>query len=515
MEKFALISTSNKENIVDFARELQNKYGYSIISTGGTAELLRGEIGEVIDVSEYTGFPELMGGRIKTLHPKVHGGILCRRGVATDLKEARQYDISLIDLVVVNLYPFQETLVKPSVTENEIIEEIDIGGVTLLRAAAKNWENVTVVCDPSDYSLVASGLEDEDKIKDLRRTLAAKAFDHTARYDSAISGYFSRGRPAFLSSDRDELPDVLSLSYPKEKQLRYGENPHQKASLYGGFLGGCDQIQGKDLSYNNILDASAAVGLVDEFDIPTTVILKHNNPCGVASSEDLGRAWEEAFATDMDAPFGGVVAVNREVDGEVAELMSRVWLEIIIAPGFSNEAHQLFSKKKNLRLLVREKDTIVQGGREIRTVEGGLLVQDRDQKKDDPSTFKVVTQKEPNEVDWKALLFAWKVAKHVKSNAIVFASAERTLGIGAGQMSRVDSARFAVTKAEAAGLSLKGSSMASDGLIPFQDGLMAGANAGATAVIQPGGSIRDEEVIEAANSEGMIMVFTGCRHFRH
>lgn len=515
MEKVALISTSNKENIVDFARELRNKYRYSIISTGGTAELLRGEIGEVIDVSEYTGFPELMGGRIKTLHPKVHGGILCRRGVATDLKEAQQYDISPIDLVVVNLYPFQETLAKARVTENEIIEEIDIGGVTLLRAAAKNWENVTVVCDPGDYSLVASGLEDQDNIQDLRRSLAAKAFEHTARYDAAISGYFNRTRPVFVNSDRDELPDILSLSYSKEQQLRYGENPHQKASLYGGFFRGCGQIQGKDLSYNNILDASAAINLVDEFDIPTTVILKHNNPCGVASADDLGRAWEEAFATDMDAPFGGVVAVNREVDGELAKLMSRVWLEIIIAPGFSNKAHQLFSKKKNLRLLVRKKETTVECGREIRTVEGGILVQDRDQGKDDPSTFKVVTKREPNEVDWKALLFAWKVAKHVKSNAIVFASAERTLGIGAGQMSRVDSARLAVTKAEAAGLSLEGAAMASDGLIPFQDGLMAGAKAGAAAVIQPGGSIRDDEVIEAANSEGMTMVFTGCRHFRH
>ena len=300
-----------------------------------------------------------------------------------------------------------------------------------------------------------------------------------------------------------------------EKQLRYGENPHQRASLYGGFFEGCEQIHGRELSYNNVLDASAAINLIDEFDGPTVAILKHNNPCGVASADDTGRAWEEAFATDTDAPFGGIVAVNREVDGGLAKLLGRVWLEIVIAPGFSDEARQRFGKKKNLRLLVRKKGTVLEAGPEIRTVVGGILVQDRDQKKDDSSTFKVVTQREPNEIEWKALLFAWKVVKHVKSNAIVFASAERTLGIGAGQMSRVDSARFAVSKAEAAGLSLEGSVMASDGLIPFQDGLMAGAKAGAAAVIQPGGSIRDEEVIEAANREEMTMVFTGCRHFRH
>ncbi len=515
MERVALVSVSDKEGVADFARTLRGKFGYQIMSTGGTARLLRETIDEVTEVSDYTGFPELMDGRVKTLHPKVHGGILARRDLKGDVEEARRLEISLIDLVVVNLYPFQETLAKSGVTETEIIDEIDIGGVTLLRAAAKNWEHVTIVCDPQDYELVLTGLENQDGMKELRRRLAAKAFSETAGYDAAIAGYFNGSKAASPCPEGEDLLHRLSVRYKIEKRLRYGENPHQKASLYGQFFEYCDQIHGRELSYNNILDASAALNLIGEFDEPTVAILKHNNPCGVASAEDTSRAWEEAFATDTDAPFGGIVVVNREVDAQLAELMGRVWLEIVIAPGFAEDALRLFRKKKNLRLLETKGKSRIESGPEIRTVAGGLLVQDRDQNRDDPSTFKVVTDRGPSEEEWKALLFAWKVAKHVKSNAIVFASAERTLGVGAGQMSRVDSARFAVSKAEASGLSLQDSVMASDGLIPFQDGLMVGAKAGAVAVIQPGGSIRDEEVIEAANRDGMTMVFTGCRHFRH
>ena len=516
MSKFALLSVSDKAGIVPFAKALVDQHGFTLLSTGGTARLLRDENVPVTDVSEHTGFPEMMDGRVKTLHPKVHGGLLCLRENPEHREAAKTHGIGMIDLVVVNLYPFEETVARASVTFEEAIEQIDIGGPSMLRSAAKNHRDVTVVCDPADYDRVLASMASSDIGASLRRELAQKVFARTASYDLAISNY--------LQSQSDEVPDLDSISgFPAEMEihskkamsLRYGENPHQQAALYGDFLDHFEQLQGKELSYNNILDVSAAAYLIGEFERPTVAILKHTNPCGAASADDLETAWEHAYATDRQAPFGGIIVVNNTLDLGLAAKISEIFCEVIIAPGFSDEAREVFAKKKNLRLLVSRAGFGAETLQEIRSVPGGYLAQDRDQKKINPKAFEVVTQRQPTDEEWRSMLFGWRVVRHVKSNAIVYAGDERTLGVGAGQMSRVDSSRIAVWKAGEANLPLTGSTIASDAFFPFADGLIAAADAGATAAIQPGGSVRDDEVIAAANERNLAMVFTQNRHFKH
>ena len=516
MSKFALLSVSDKAGIVPFAKALVDQHGFTLLSTGGTARLLRDENVPVTDVSEHTGFPEMMDGRVKTLHPKVHGGLLCLRENPEHREAAKTHGIGMIDLVVVNLYPFEETVARASVTFEEAIEQIDIGGPSMLRSAAKNHRDVTVVCDPADYDRVLASMDSSDSGASLRRELAQKVFARTASYDLAISNY--------LQSQSDDVPDLDAISgFPAEMEihskkamsLRYGENPHQQAALYGDFLDHFEQLQGKELSYNNILDVSAAAYLIGEFERPTVAILKHTNPCGAASADDLETAWEHAYATDRQAPFGGIIVVNNTLDLGLAAKISEIFCEVIIAPGFSDEAREVFAQKKNLRLLVSRAGFGAETLQEIRSVPGGYLAQDRDQKKINPKAFEVVTQRQPTDEEWRSMLFGWRVVRHVKSNAIVYAGDERTLGVGAGQMSRVDSSRIAVWKAGEANLPLTGSTIASDAFFPFADGLIAAADAGATAAIQPGGSVRDDEVIAAANERNLAMVFTQNRHFKH
>ena len=516
MSKFALLSVSDKAGIVPFAKALVDQHGFTLLSTGGTARLLRDENVPVTDVSEHTGFPEMMDGRVKTLHPKVHGGLLCLRENPEHREAAKTHGIGMIDLVVVNLYPFEETVARASVTFEEAIEQIDIGGPSMLRSAAKNHRDVTVVCDPADYDRVLASMASSDSGASLRRELAQKVFARTASYDLAISNY--------LQSQSDDVPDLDAISgFPAEMEihskkamsLRYGENPHQQAALYGDFLDHFEQLQGKELSYNNILDVSAAAYLIGEFERPTVAILKHTNPCGAASADDLETAWEHAYATDRQAPFGGIIVVNNTLDLGLAAKISEIFCEVIIAPGFSDEAREVFAQKKNLRLLVSRAGFGAETLQEIRSVPGGYLAQDRDQKKINPKAFEVVTQRQPTDEEWRSMLFGWRVVRHVKSNAIVYAGDERTLGVGAGQMSRVDSSRIAVWKAGEANLPLTGSTIASDAFFPFADGLIAAADAGATAAIQPGGSVRDDEVIAAANERNLAMVFTQNRHFKH
>lgn len=516
MEKFALLSVSDKTGIVPFAKSLVDELGFTLLSTGGTASLLREHDVAVTDVSDHTGFPEMMDGRVKTLHPKIHGGLLCLRGNAEHQEAAASHGISMIDLVVVNLYPFEETVARPSVLMEEAIEQIDIGGPSMLRSAAKNHRDVAVVCDPLDYEKVIQAMKANADWLELRRELALKVFTRTASYDSAISSYLkSQVASEPDLSDISGLPDELEIRKTKSMSLRYGENPHQKACLYGDLLDYFDQLQGKELSYNNILDISASAYLIGEFERPTLAILKHTNPCGVASSDCLEGAWELAFETDRQAPFGGIIVVNNTIDKGLAGKISEIFCEVIIAPGFTDSALEIFGRKKNLRLLISKSGFGPETLQEIRTVPGGILLQDRDQKRIMPKEFKVVTDREPTEKEWRSMLFGWRVVRHVKSNAIVYSGDERTLGVGAGQMSRVDSSRIAVWKAGEAGLSLSGSSVSSDAFFPFADGLLAAAEAGATAAIQPGGSVKDEDVIAAANEKGMTMVFTGTRHFKH
>ena len=525
MSKLALLSVSDKRGLAEFAAARVGRLGYTLLSTGGTAKLLAERGLPVTEVSRHTGFPEIMGGRVKTLHPKVHGGLLCRRGEAGDLKEAGENGIELIDLVVVNLYPFERTVAKPHVEFAEAIENIDIGGPSMLRSAAKNHESVTVVCDPDDYAEVLSTLEAAEPaggsspgLGELRRRLALKVFQRTASYDAAIAAYLESQADQPDLAELAGFPKRLTLSWERAQALRYGENPHQRAALYGSFHDRFSQLQGKELSYNNLLDLTAAVHLIGEFERPTVGILKHTNPCGIASAETLVEAWELALATDRQAPFGGVVVVNRTLDGGLAKIIAEIFTEVILAPGFDEEALRIFSKKKNLRLMVARQGTAAQPEealQEIRSVVGGVLVQDRDRTLGNVSDFKVVTRRQPTQAEWASMLFGWKVCKHVKSNAIVYTLGERTLGVGAGQMARVDSSRIAVWKAGEAGLSLAGSAVASEALFPFADGLIAAAEAGATAAIQPGGSVRDQEVIQAADERGVAMVFTGIRHFRH
>jgi phosphoribosylaminoimidazolecarboxamide formyltransferase / IMP cyclohydrolase len=504
----ALISVSDKGGIAPFARQL-NEMGIEIVSTGGTAALLRKESIPHLEIEEFTGFPEILSGRVKTLHPKVHGGLLFLRDVPEHQRQATENQIEPIDLVVVNLYPFESTIARPDVTMEAAIEQIDIGGPSMLRSAAKNYRFVTVVTDPSDYPKVLEELEQHggETSLALREQFAIKAFLTTARYDQAIASFFRREQSTGGS---------FTLSLPLEMRLRYGENPHQSAGLYGHFQDYYQKLHGKELSYNNILDIDAAAGLIQEFSEPTVAILKHTNPCGVGSDPDLREAWIKAFATDKQAPFGGIIICNRPLTESLARAISEIFSEVIIAPEFEAEARALLQKKKNLRLMkMLPKPPEEKGEPDVRSVVGGLLVQERDNGGLQEPERHVVSARPPTAEEMKAMLFGWRVVKHVKSNAIVYASRDRTLGIGAGQMARVDSSRVAIWKAHEAGLSLKGSAVCSDAYFPFGDGLIAAAEAGATAAIQPGGSIRDQEVIAAANERQMAMVFTGVRHFRH
>jgi len=502
----ALISVSDKTGVAAFARALERQ-GVDIISTGGTAALLRKEKIPVREISNFTAFPEVLDGRVKTLHPRVHGGLLYKRGNPKHEAEARECGFDPIDLVVVNLYPFEATVAKQGVQLAEAIENIDIGGPSMIRSAAKNYESVTVVVDPADYDVVLENMRDnkgETTLK-LRERLAIKAFVRTADYDRAISSFLNKEQTTDAS---------FSLSLPLAMRLRYGENPHQTAALYGNFDKYFEKFHGKELSFNNILDISAATNLIAEFEEPTVGILKHTNPCGVGSDADLRKAWNKAFATDKQAPFGGIIVCNRPLTEPLAKVISEIFSEVIIAPDFEIEARAILQTKKNLRLirlLTPAKDarpTI-----DLRSVCGGVLVQDADV--DGEIKPKVVTKRKPTKTELNAMLFSWRVVKHVKSNAVVYAKSDRTLGIGAGQMSRIDASRIAVWKASEAGLSLKGSAVASDAFFPFPDGLIAAGEAGATCAIQPGGSIRDKDVIAAANERNMAMIFTGVRHFRH
>ena len=519
MAKFALLSVSDKAGLVEFATALVKTHGFTLLSTGGTAKLLADKGLPVTEVSQHTGFPEIMEGRVKTLHPKIHGGLLCRRDKEDHLAQATKNGIALIDLVVVNLYPFEQTVAKPTVHFEEAIENIDIGGPSMLRSAAKNHESVTVVCDPADYTDVLTALateaSDPKPILVLRRKLALKVFQRTATYDAAIARYLELQAAEPDLEALSGFPGTLSLSWKKAQSLRYGENPHQKAALYGTFHDHFTQLQGKELSYNNILDITSATHLIGEFERPTVAILKHTNPCGVASADSLIEAWGKAYATDRQAPFGGIIIVNQTLDAQLAQAIAEIFTEVIIAPRFSDEAMAIFAKKKNLRLMIAKGGIGADALQEIRSVVGGILVQDRDRTLGDVASFKVVTKRQPTPEEWAAMMFGWRVGKHVKSNSIVYCRGEQTLGVGAGQMARVDSSRIAVWKAGEAGLDLRGSIVASEALFPFADGLLAAADAGATAAIQPGGAIRDPEVIAAADARGMAMVFTSSRHFKH
>ncbi len=516
----ALISVSDKSGIVDFARGLE-ELGIEILSTGGTAKLLADNGIAVTEVSDYTGFPEMMDGRLKTLHPKIHGGLLGRRG--TDDDAMREHGIQPIDLVVVNLYPFEQTVAKPDCDLTTAIENIDIGGPTMLRAAAKNHRDVAVVVDAADYAPLLGELQESGGMLEAatRFRLAVKTFEHTARYDGAIANYLGG---IVDEGERTPFPNTFNLQLRKTQTMRYGENPHQGAAFYVEHRPGepsvstSRQLQGKELSYNNIADADAALECVKSFDgEPACVIVKHANPCGVALGGDLLEAYDRAYQTDPTSAFGGIIAFNRMVDDVTAqEILNRQFVEVIIAPRFDSEALEILAKKANVRVLECGAWGETRApGFDFKRVNGGLLVQDRDLGSVTRDDLKVVTQRAPSEQEMSDLLFAWKVVKFVKSNAIVYCRGGQTIGIGAGQMSRVYSARIAGIKAADEGLEVKGSVMASDAFFPFRDGIDSAAEAGITAVIQPGGSMRDEETIAAANEHGMAMVFTGMRHFRH
>ncbi len=503
----ALISVSDKTGLVEFARELV-KLGVEIISTGGTATLLKKNDVPSREISEFTGSPEILDGRVKTLHPRVHGGLLYLRDDPAHEAERKANGIEPIDLVVVNLYPFEATVAKAGTTLEEAIEQIDIGGPSMLRSAAKNYRSVTVLVDPADYTDVLENIRDNDGATTLkmRERLAIKVFVTTSKYDAAIANFFDQEQETACS---------LSYSLPISSRLRYGENPHQQAALYGSFDEHFQKLHGKELSFNNILDITAASQLIDEFVEPTVAILKHTNPCGVGSDPDLREAWLKAFATDKQAPFGGIIICNRPVTEALARAVSEIFSEVIIAPEFEPDARALLQKKKNLRLMRKLDTPRAEGEMDMRSVIGGVLAQDRDVAKLGSLEDKVVTTRPPTHDEMRAMAFGWRVVKHVKSNAIVYVAKDRTLGIGAGQMSRIDASRIAIWKAGDAGLSLAGSVVASDAFFPFADGLVAAAEAGATAAIQPGGSVRDPEVITAANDHKMAMVFAGVRHFKH
>ena len=516
--KQALISVSDKTGVVEFAKSLQ-QFGVTILSTGGTAKLLAQSGVKVIEVGDYTGFPEMLDGRVKTLHPKIHAGILVRRDVPEHMQAMGKAKIPTIDMVVVNFYPFQETITNPDCTLDEAVENIDIGGPTMVRGAAKNFRHVAVVTDPEDYRELISEMQSANGAigMETRYRLAQKAISHTAAYDCAISNYLTA---TSLNGERVTFPQRLNLNYRKVQDLRYGENPHQNAAFYRelspvpGSLSNYTQLQGKELSYNNIADSDAAWECVKTFEQPACVIIKHANPCGVAVAKDVLQAYKLAFATDPTSAFGGIIACNRELDAQTAEAVVQQFVEVLIAPAISPDALKILSQKTNIRVL----GVALQKGenaQDYKRIGGGLLVQTPDNLNIAASQLKVVTKKQPTPQQISDLLFAWRVAKFVKSNAIVFAGNGHTLGVGAGQMSRVDSARIASIKAQNAGLSLQGSVVASDAFFPFRDGVDVVVQAGARAVIQPGGSMRDDEVIAAADEHGVAMVFTGVRHFRH
>ncbi len=510
----ALISVSDKAGIVDFARQL-HEMNVELLSTGGTAKAFRDAGLPVVEVSDYTGFPECLDGRVKTLHPKVHGGFLYIRGNAEHEAQAKELGIPPIDLVVVNLYPFEATVAKAGVTLHDAIENIDIGGPAMLRAAAKNHAAVTVVTDPSDYDEVVESMKENggDTTPELRQKLAVKVYQRTAAYDAAITKHLGTAYGTDAGFD---------TSQPLAAVLRYGDNPHQKAAYYGHPGDYFTQLHGKDLSYTNVLDIEAATELILEFTKPTVAILKHTNPCGVGSDEDdLRAAWDKAYETDKQAPFGGVIVCNHPVTESLARVISEIFTDLVIAPGFEASARAIFQKKKALRLIQYSaawaKQLAENPGAVIKSAPGGLMVMQRDAKALglDALEENVVTQRQPSKDELEAMRFGWRVVKHVKSNAIVYCGKDRTLGIGAGQMSRVDASRLAVWKAKEAGLSLEGSVVASDAFFPFPDGLIAAADAGATAAIQPGGSKGDPDVIAAANEREMAMCFTHHRHFWH
>ena len=510
----ALLSVSDKAGLVEFASGL-TALGVEIISTGGTAKVL-GDIGlPVVEIEAFTGFPEMLDGRVKTLHPGVHAGILYRRDDPEHLKAMKEHHLSSIDLVAVNLYPFTATVARPGVSGEEAVEQIDIGGPSMIRSAAKNHAHVTVVSSPDQYAEVLLEMRAHGGATTLalRRRLALEAFRLTASYDEAISSFFEPhpGSPA-------DLPEHFQVSLPLASRLRYGENPHQAAALYGSFLDHFRKLHGKDLSYNNIVDLSSAqemAELMAQRGPAVVVIVKHSNPCGLAVGESVAAAWRKALATDPQSASGGIIASSRELDLAAAEALGDHFLEILVAPGFAPEALELLKRKKNRIIL--ELLTPLRAGKGLcyRSVPDGALAQTADDRALEKQDLQVVTKREPTPQEMEALLFGWDVARFVKSNAIVYASGDRTLGIGAGQMSRVDAARLGAMKAREAGLDLKGSAVASDAFFPFPDGILVAADAGATAVIQPGGSIRDQEVIQAANSRGLAMLFTGVRHLRH
>ena len=555
--KRALLSVSDKQGIVELAKEL-NKFGVEIISTGGTAKALRDSGIDVTEVSEVTGFPEMMDGRVKTLHPKIHGAFLALRDNAEHIAALEKHNIKPIDLVVVNLYPFEKTIENECVSVGEAVEQIDIGGPAMIRSASKNWRDVAVVTDPRLYEKVISELnENEGSISlETRRSLAALAFSHTSYYDLIISDYlsdqltedefllvedfhpasgeelfrifsemeeFENGKPEEFDfefeeiEDEEGLPEFIDPQLEKSADLRYGENPHQQAALYVSDLeitgiAYAEQLHGKEMSYNNYLDADAAWRLVQDFDELACAIIKHTNPSGVGVGENNLEAYQRALETDPVSAFGGIVAFNRKVSADEAIAVNEIFTEVVIAPEYETEALEIFKKKKNLRVLKAEN---VQNAMEYRKISGGMLVQTPDAYKISAEELKVVTEKQPTESQLKALQFAWKVCKHVKSNAIVFAGEFQTVGVGAGQMNRIDSVRIAAERAGRTNLELKNSVLASDAFFPFRDGVDEAAKYGISAIIQPGGSVRDEEVIAAANEHGLAMVFTGIRHFKH
>ncbi|MCJ2556791.1 MAG: bifunctional phosphoribosylaminoimidazolecarboxamide formyltransferase/IMP cyclohydrolase [Candidatus Thermoplasmatota archaeon] len=511
--KRALISVSDKSSVVEFAKALQEA-GVEILSTGGTAKVLEENGIKVTRVSDFTGYPEMLDGRVKTLHPKVHGAILARRDDPKHMQQLQEASIPTIDMVVVNLYPFEETIAKPDATFEDAIENIDIGGPSMLRSAAKNHKDVAVVVNPNDYSTVIEEIRTSgDLSPDTRWKLALEAFEHTSRYDTVISGY--------LRSRKDVLfPDTLGLQYEKVQELRYGENPNQKAAFYRDpsskavCVASSEKLHGKELSYNNILDADAALDILKEFERPTCSVIKHTNPCGVAVSDDIYDAFMKAYACDPKSAFGGIIGVNRTMTPEIASEISKYFVELVVAPEYDEEAFAILSKKKNVRIMATHAPIVKEDPVEMKyvKVKGGLLSQTGAFAELDPKDAKVVTKREPTEIEMKGLLFAWKIIRHIKSNSILLVQGEETVGVGAGQMSRVDASMLAGHKA---GERAAGSQLASDAFFPFRDGVDEAAKVGATSIIQPGGSIRDQEVTDAANEHGMAMVFSGMRMFKH
>jgi len=509
MSKRALISVSDKHNITTFAKGLVEAE-YEIISTGGTLRTLVEAGIEATPIDDITGFPEIMDGRVKTLHPSVHGGLLGKRSNPNHMKQMEENNISPIDMVVVNLYPFKQTLEKENVSKEEIIENIDIGGPTMLRSAAKNYEDVAVIVDPADYNRVLEAVQSGKLGIELLQQLAAKVFRHTANYDAMIAQYF-------MGQTNEEFPETYTVTYEKVQDLRYGENPHQKAAFYKNpisntmSLATAKQLHGKELSYNNIQDANAALEILAEYDAPAAVAVKHMNPCGIGVSDTMEAAFQRAYDADPISIFGGIVACNRTIDSKTAEKLSQIFLEIVIAPGFSEDALEILTRKKNIRLLELELEQ-GESTKKLTTVSGGILIQDYDHGQVSVDDLEVVTKRKPTEQEMDNLLFAWKAVKHVKSNAILLAKDNQTIGVGAGQMNRIGAATIAI---EQAGEKAKGAVMASDAFFPMPDTVEAAVQAGITAIIQPGGSKRDQDSIDVCDEHGITMVYTGMRHFKH